>query len=49
VFALNDTFMTSINARAESCGYFSFMDEALTFPPKGKFIAPNESAPGLSS
>ena len=46
VFALNETFMTSINQRAEACGYFSFMEEALTFPPSGKFTAPNASAPG---
>lgn len=46
VFALNDSFMTSINSRAEKCGYLSFLEEALTFPPKGKFTAPNESAPG---
>jgi carboxypeptidase D len=46
VFALNDTFMTSINERAEKCGYFSFMEEALTFPPKGKFTAPNDTAEG---
>ena len=38
--------MTSINQRAEECGYFTFMEEALTFPPSGKFTAPNESAPG---
>lgn len=49
VFALNDTFMTDINARAERCGYFSFMEEALTFPPAGKFTAPNDSAPGKHS
>lgn len=46
IFSLNDTFMTQINQRAEQCGYFSFMEEALTFPPAGKFTAPNESAPG---
>lgn len=46
IFSLNETFMTSINERAEKCGYFKFMEEALTFPPKGKFMAPNESAPG---
>lgn len=46
VFALNDTFMTSINKRAEKCGYFDFMDKALTFPPAGKFTAPNDSASG---
>ncbi|KIV79766.1 hypothetical protein PV11_07311 [Exophiala sideris] len=46
VFALNQSFLTEINQRAESCGYFAFMEEALTFPPKGKFMAPNVSAPG---
>lgn len=38
--------MTDINKRAEDCGFFSFMEEALTFPPSGKFTAPNISAPG---
>lgn len=38
--------MTSVNQRAEKCGYFAFMEEALKFPPSGKFTAPNESAPG---
>lgn len=37
VFGLNETTMQDVNERAESCGYFSFMEEALTFPPKGKF------------
>ena len=46
MFSLNDTFMADVNMRAESCGYFSFMEEALTFPPKGKFTAPNASASG---
>lgn len=38
--------MTRINQRADECGYFAFMEEALTFPPSGKFTAPNASAPG---
>jgi carboxypeptidase D len=46
MFALNDSFMTEINQRAEDCGYFSFMEEALTFPPNGSFVAPNYTAPG---
>jgi carboxypeptidase D len=37
IFALNETFMTSIHHRAEICGYFDFMTEAMTFPPAGKF------------
>jgi carboxypeptidase D len=48
VFGLNDSFVESVNQRAESCGYFSFMEEALTFPPQGKFTAPNISAEGCS-
>ena len=46
VFGLNDTFMTNINARAQKCGYFDFMEKALTFPPAGKFTAPNATAEG---
>lgn len=49
VFALNETFMTQINQRAERCGYLQFMEEALTFPPAGKFTAPNDSAPGCDA
>lgn len=33
--------MTDINERADRCGYTQFMEEALTFPPAGKFTAPN--------
>ena len=47
VFGLNETFMTQINARAEKCGYFQFMEEALTFPPNGIFTVPNISVSGL--
>ncbi|KAI7367488.1 alpha/beta-hydrolase [Hortaea werneckii] len=47
VFALNETFMTEINERAEKCGYFEFMDYALNFPPITKLPSgPNISAPG---
>lgn len=40
VFGLNQTFVKAINQRAQDCGYFSYMDNALTFPPKGKFQEP---------
>lgn len=41
--------MTDINARAEKCGYFKFMDYALSFPPPTKLpTAPNSSAPGCA-
>ncbi|KAL2010376.1 hypothetical protein VTN00DRAFT_6183 [Thermoascus crustaceus] len=47
VFALNETFMTDINKRAEECGYNEFMENALTYPPKGKLpTAPDSSRPG---
>ncbi|KAK4574869.1 hypothetical protein LTR86_001711 [Recurvomyces mirabilis] len=49
IFGLNETFMTDINARAEKCGYFEFMETALTFPPLGKLpTAPNSSEPGCA-
>lgn len=41
--------MTSINQRAEDCGYFEFMENALTFPPLGPLpTAPNSSLPGCA-
>ena len=46
IFGLNETFMTEINARAEKCGYFKFMEEALQFPPKGKLYPPIQLAAG---
>ncbi|KAK3074104.1 hypothetical protein LTR53_003751 [Teratosphaeriaceae sp. CCFEE 6253] len=47
IFGLNETFMTDINARAEKCGYFEFMENALTSPPLGPLpTAPNSSEPG---
>ncbi|KAK0825997.1 hypothetical protein LTR54_015172 [Friedmanniomyces endolithicus] len=49
IFGLNETFMTDINARAEKCGYFAFMENALTFPPLGPLpTAPNSSEPGCA-
>lgn len=39
--------MTDINERAEQCGYNEFMENALTYPPKGKLpTAPDSSRPG---
>ncbi|KAI1342502.1 carboxypeptidase [Xylariaceae sp. FL0016] len=43
VFALNESTMASVNQKAEDCGYFAWMEEALTFPPAGKFTSPNNS------
>ncbi|KKK12055.1 putative serine carboxypeptidase (CpdS) [Aspergillus rambellii] len=44
VFALNDSFVHNINDRAEKCGYNTFLDEALTFPPPKTFpTAPDPS------
>lgn len=39
-FNLNKSFTANMNEQAESCGYTSFMDEVLTFPPTGKFSIP---------
>ncbi|KAI9660522.1 MAG: hypothetical protein M1821_009873 [Bathelium mastoideum] len=47
IFGLNETTMIDVNERAEKCGYFEFMENALTFPPTGKLpSAPNSSEPG---
>lgn len=48
VFGLNDSFVQSINERAEKCGYFDFMEKALTFPPTGKLTPPNATAEGCA-
>ncbi|KAI9038994.1 putative serine carboxypeptidase (CpdS) [Aspergillus affinis] len=37
LFALNDSFVSEINSRAERCGYDQFLDEALTYPPPKNF------------
>lgn len=49
VFALNDTFMTEINHRADECGYTKFLDTALTYPPPKHFpTAPDINQPGCA-
>ncbi len=40
VFGLNQSFTNAINKRANDCGYIEYMENALTFPPKGKFKEP---------
>ncbi|KAH0337454.1 alpha/beta-hydrolase, partial [Aureobasidium melanogenum] len=40
LFNLNQTFMDDIHNRSEKCGYTAFMEEALTFPPKGLLPSP---------
>lgn len=44
IINLNDSFVETINARAEACGYNAFMELALTFPPAGKFPSPTSLA-----
>ncbi|KAJ5817062.1 Peptidase S10 serine carboxypeptidase [Penicillium robsamsonii] len=47
VFALNETFMTEINHRADKCGYTDFLEKALTYPPPKNFpTAPDPNTPG---
>lgn len=45
---LNKTFVAHVNARAKDCGFFAYLEEALTFPPTGRFTAPDTSAPGCN-
>lgn len=40
VLALNETFMKDINALADKCGFTSFLEEAISYPPKRKFPQP---------
>ncbi len=37
---LNQSFLASINKQAASCGYSSYLNEHLVFPPKGKLPTP---------
>lgn len=47
LFPFNRTFKADIHKRADSCGYTSFLNENLVFPPKGPLPnAPNDTAPG---
>ncbi|KAJ5780783.1 hypothetical protein N7457_005943 [Penicillium paradoxum] len=47
IFALNDTFMSEINQRADQCGYTKFLERALTYPPPQPFpVAPDPYKPG---
>lgn len=41
--------MAELNQRAQDCGYFDFLDNALTYPPTGPIpSAPNSSLPGCA-
>jgi carboxypeptidase D len=50
LFNFNKTFMADIHERADKCGYTSYMEEYLTFPPRSKLPIPanNASTPGCS-
>ena len=45
VLGLNKSFVDDVTARADACGYLSFMQNYTTNfpPPKGPFAAPNAS------
>ncbi|KZF19080.1 alpha/beta-hydrolase [Xylona heveae TC161] len=40
LFSLNSTFMDDIHDRADACGYTSFLNEYLVYPPKGPLPSP---------
>ncbi|GIK06673.1 hypothetical protein Aspvir_002323 [Aspergillus viridinutans] len=47
ILALNDTFISEIEERAQHCGYTEFMEQALRFPPAGILQpAPTHERPG---
>jgi carboxypeptidase D len=49
VINLNETFLKDINERYQTCGYYDFMEKALTFPPTGKLPnAPSSTQPGCT-
>lgn len=40
LFGLNDTYMDYLNKKADSCGYTSYLEEYLVYPPKGILPTP---------
>ncbi|TDL17652.1 alpha/beta-hydrolase [Rickenella mellea] len=46
VFAFNQTFLAHLDQRAEACGYAGYMDEFVTYPPKGLLPLPGGSTEG---
>ncbi|KAM4063744.1 serine carboxypeptidase [Hirsutella rhossiliensis] len=49
VFGLDETLVSSFNARADECGYSKFLFEALTYPPQDSFPAvPDHGRPGCN-
>jgi carboxypeptidase D len=50
LFNFNESFSADIHRRADECGYTSYIEEHLTFPPTGKFPTPanNSKTPGCN-
>lgn len=40
LFSFNETFMSHLHEKFESCGYADFYEKAMTFPPTGVFPDP---------
>lgn len=40
LFGLDDTTMDELHQKADSCGYTSYIEENLVYPPKGSFPTP---------
>ncbi|RMZ85375.1 hypothetical protein DV737_g771, partial [Chaetothyriales sp. CBS 132003] len=40
LLGLNKSYVDDVNKRADECGYTEFLEEALTFPPKGPLPTP---------
>jgi carboxypeptidase D len=40
LFNLNETFMNDLRARHEKCGYKTFLQDVMVFPPKGLLPSP---------
>ncbi|KAI9849922.1 MAG: hypothetical protein M1837_000136 [Sclerophora amabilis] len=44
VFGLNDTFTADIHNRSETCGYKSYLNDYLVYPPKGPLPPPPDGS-----
>ena len=46
LFSLNASFMSTLHSKADSCGYTSFLNTYLAYPPKGPLPPPPDTVPG---
>jgi len=46
LFSFNASFLATLHSKADSCGYTSFLNDYLVYPPKGPLPDPPATVPG---